>query len=265
MSLENALWFAYIVAETALLGLLCYKRFWRTFPVFFTYCAWDLCSNIAVYVISRSYSPQSYFYATTYFIESIVDSLLQFGVLVELTWSLLRPLRASLTRFALVPICVLVLIVGAIIWPFAALPGIVQVHKDVHILMQLQQTETILRVCFFLALAGCSQWLSLSWRDRELQVVTGLGFFSIVSLCVAMLNMHQTTQFQYRHLNEIVIGSYIFSLVYWLYNFAQQEVARREFTPQMQNFLLAVAGAAHSSRVTLTESRSEKARKPGKP
>jgi hypothetical protein len=264
VSLEIALWFAYIVAETALLGLLCYKRFWRTFPVFFTYCSWDLCSNLAVYVISRFYSPQSLVYATTYFIQTVIDSLLQFGVLVELTWSLLRPLRASITRFALVPICVLVLIAGAIIWPFASLPGIAHVERVVHLLMQLQQTETILRVVFFLALAGCSQWLSLSWRDRELQVVTGLGFYSIVSLGVAMLNTHQTTQFQYRHLNEIVIGSYILSLVYWLYNFAQQEVARREFTPQMQNFLLAVAGAAHSSRVTLTESRSEKTRKQGK-
>lgn len=265
MSLDNALWFAYIVAEAALLGLFFYKRLWRTFPVFFIYCVWDLSSNITVYVISRSYSPQSTLYATTYLIQTAIDSVLQLGVLVELTWSLLRPLRASLSRLAVVPICILILVAGAVIWPFASLPGIAHAEKVVHILMQMQQTVTILRVCFFLALAVCGQWLSISWQDRELQVATGLGFYSIVSLCVAVLNTHQTTQFQYQHLNEIVIGSYILSLVYWLYNFAQQEVARREFTPQMQNFLLAVAGAAHSSRVTLTDSRAEKTRKPGKP
>jgi hypothetical protein len=45
----------------------------------------------------------------------------------------------------------------------------------------------------------------------------------------------------------------------------QKETARRAFTPQMQSFLLTVAGAAHSSRVALTESRSENARGPGKP
>ena len=265
MSLDIALWFGYIVAEAVLIGLIGYKRFWRTFPVFFTYCVWDLSSNITVYIISRSYSPQSSVYATTYLIQTAIDSFLQLGVLVELTWSLLRPLRASITRFALVPICVLVLIAGAIIWPLASLPGIVHAERVVHILMQLQQTVTILRICFFLALAVCSQWLSIGWQDRELQVATGLGFYSIVSLCVAVLNTHQTTQFQYRHLNEIVIGSYIFSLLYWLYSFAQQEVARREFTPQMQSFLLTVAGAAHSSRVALSESRSEKAGKSGKP
>jgi hypothetical protein len=267
VSLDNALWFAYIVVEAVLIGLISYRRFWRNFPVFFTYCVWDLSSNFAVYIISRSYSTQSNVYANSYLIQAAIDSVLQFGVLVELTWAVLRPLRASLSRVALVPISVLILILGAFIWPFAALPGpgVTHAERVVHILMQLQQTVTILRVCFFLALAGCSQWLSVGWQDRELQVATGLGFYSIVSLGVAMLNTHQSSQVQYRHLNEVVIGSYILSLVYWLYNFAQQEVARREFTPQMQNFLLAVAGAAHSSRVALTESRSEKTRKPGKP
>jgi hypothetical protein len=261
VSLDNALWFAYIVAEAVLIGLLCYKRFWRTFPVFFTYCVWDISSNITVYVISRSYSPQSTVYATTYFIQTVIDSLLQFGVLVELTWSLLRPLRASLSRLALVPIGVFILVAGAIIWPFASLPGIVPPEKIVHILMQLQQTVTILRIAFFLVLALCSQWLSVSWRDRELQVATGLGFYSIVSLGVAVLNTHQTTQFQYRHLNEIVIGSYIFSLLYWLYSFAHQEVARREFTPQMEKLLLAVAGAARTTRTALTDSQPRISRK----
>jgi hypothetical protein len=262
VSLDNALWFAYILAETALLGLFCSKRLWRTFPVFFTYCAWDLCSNIAAYVISRFY-PHAYL--TTYFTEAIIDAPLQFGVLVELTWAVLRPLRSSISRMALVPIGILILIAGAVIWPFASLHGTAHMPREFQLLMQLQQTVTILRVGFFLVLAACSQWLSVGWKDRELQVATGLGVYSIVSLGVAMLNMHQTTSGQYLHLNEVVVCSYIFSLLYWFYSFAQQEVARREFTPQMQSFLLTVAGAAHSSRVALSESRSEKLRKPGKP
>ena len=195
------------------------------------------------------------FYVTAYFSETAIDALLQFGVLVELTWALLRPLRASLSRVALVPIGVLVLVAGAMIWPFAALHGTAHMPREFQLLMQLQQTVTILRVGFFLALAGCSQWLSVGWRDRELQVVTGLGFYSIVSLGVAMLQTHQTTGIQYQHLNEIVVGSYLISLVYWFYSFAQKEVARREFTPQMQSFLLAVAGAARTTRISLAESQ----------
>ena len=43
---------------------------------------------------------------------------------------------------------------------------------------QLQHTVSILRILFFLVLAGGSQLLSIGWRDRELQVATGLGFYS---------------------------------------------------------------------------------------
>jgi hypothetical protein len=53
-------------------------------------------------------------------------------------------------------------------------------------------------------------------------------------------------------------------LLYWLVSFAQKEAERREFTPQMQNFLLAMGGAAHSTRVALTESRTGKAPKQDK-
>jgi hypothetical protein len=133
------------------------------------------------------------------------------------------------------------------------------------LLTQLEQTVSILRVLFFLLLAGASQLLSISWRDRELQVATGLGVVSIVSLVAAMLHMHQTTASQFQFFAEVVVASYVCSLVYWVVCFSQKEAARREFTPQMQSFLLTVAGAAHSSRVALTESRSEKARKQGKP
>ncbi len=41
---------------------------------------------------------------------------------------------------------------------------------------------------------------------------------------------------------------------------AQKEAQRREFTPQMRSFLLAAAGAARSTRVTMTDSRDDKGR-----
>jgi hypothetical protein len=45
-------------------------------------------------------------------------------------------------------------------------------------------------------------------------------------------------------------------VLYWAYCFSQKEAARRAFTPEMQRLLLAVAGAAHSTRVALTESQT---------
>jgi hypothetical protein len=49
-----------------------------------------------------------------------------------------------------------------------------------------------------------------------------------------------------------VIASFICALFYWIFSFAQKEAERREFTPQMQNLLLAVAGVARAERTALT-------------
>jgi hypothetical protein len=151
------------------------------------------------------------------------------------------------------------------IWPFASIQGLSGLPVDFRNLVRLLQTTSILRVLFFLILAGFSQLLSIGWRDRELQVVTGLGFYSLVSLSVAMLQAHQTQWQQYSHLNQLVVASYFCSLLYWVVCFAQKEAERKEFTPQMQNFLLALAGTARTTRVDLLDSTSVKPRRPEGP
>ena len=127
--------------------------------------------------------------------------------------------------------------------------------------MQLQQTVSILQIVFFIVLIAGSQLLSISWRDRELQIATGLGFFSFVDIASAVLQMHQTSYLQYRHLFRIEIGAYVCSLAYWVVCFMQQEAERRQFTPEMQRILLSVAGAAHATRIALTEPQTGESRK----
>ncbi len=124
--------------------------------------------------------------------------------------------------------------------------------------LQLQQTTWIVRILVFLVLAGASQLLSIGWRDRELQVATGFGLYAIVGLTVAVLQTHQTTEAQYQQYERIAAASYFCCLLYWAVSFAQKEAERREFTPQMRSFLLAAAGAARTTRVTMTESRKDK-------
>jgi hypothetical protein len=256
MNVDYAIWLAGTLTEVVVIGLLFYRRAWRSFPVFCAYCIWDVLSNLALYLIDRNFGAR-YFQAL--FTATIIDSALLFCVLVELAWSVLRPLRASLPRGALALVGLLILVAGVAIWPFAALPGLVHATSKAGLLFtQLQQTASILRILFFLLLAGGSQLLSIGWRDREMQVATGLGLYSIVSLTVAVLETHQTTASQYQHLARFESASYAFCLIYWVFSFAQKEAERREFTPQMRSFLLAAAGAARSTRVAMTESRTDK-------
>jgi hypothetical protein len=261
VGLDNAFLFAAMAAEVAVVGLLLFKRVWRTLPVFFIYVAWELTGDVVgTYVIHRhSAGINSHNYLILYLVTQILDSGLQIAVLIEIGWSILRPLRSRLSSRGLILVVLLIVALGAVIWPFASIHGVTLLSTAWRNIIHLQQTTSILRVLFFVLLAGCSQLLSIGWRDRELQIATGLGFFSLVSLAADILRQHQGTV-NYGVLNQLVTVSYICSLFYWVFSFTQKEAEPREFTPQMQNFLLAVAGTARSSRIEITDAIHRKDR-----
>lgn len=251
MSSENALLLAGNLTETALVVMLIYRRAWRTLPFFFIYSLETLAGSILYFFVLRYWQHQA---LHTYFYESVLDAALQFCVLVELTWSVFRPYRRALPPATAFLLGILIAIAGMAIWPFTEATAFAHFSHQWQLLGRLQQTDSILRVLFFLALAGCSQLLSIGWKDRELQVATGLGFYSLVSLTVIMVQSHQVAGPQYRMVDDFLEAAYNFSLVYWIVCFAQKEAARREFSPQMQNVLLAVAGAARSMRIAASDS-----------
>lgn len=257
MTLGTVFLYAGAVGEAAVIALLLYRGIWKKLPIFFAYNVWTLAGNIGGYLIFRGHGSS---YVTAYLAVMIVDSVLLFGVLVELAWSVLRPVRALLPRVTILVVVVLILVLGAAIWPFAGILSAAQLSAEKAILAHLQQTVSILSIVIFLALAAGSQLFSIGWRDRELQIASGLGFYALVSLIAAMIDAHQSTWSQYRDLDRYVVASYLCSLLYWIISFAQQEAERKAFTPQMQSFLLAMAGVTRSTKVSLTESQEQKKR-----
>jgi hypothetical protein len=252
MTLDVGFCITGVAAEAVVIGLLVHKRVWRSLPVFFVYCVWAVVSDAFAYGL-KTFSPHGYG-LTFYIADTSIDFALQLSVLVELAWSVLRPLRASLSPKALPVIALGVLSVGAAIWPFAAISGLALPSSAWHTIVQMQQTASILRILFFLLLAASSQLLSIGWRDRELQVATGFGFYSLVSIAVAVLNTRQATQAQFKNLYLAVSVSFLCSVFYWIFSFAQAEAKRREFTPQMHQMLLALAASARISRQALNGS-----------
>ncbi len=115
MSVDDLIWLVASLVELAVIGMLIYRRAWRTLPVFFSYCVWDLTSNLAIYAIGRYYPDAAYNALLT--ADGLIDSALLFCVLIEMAWSVLRPLRASLPRSSMVLVGVLILVAGAAIWP----------------------------------------------------------------------------------------------------------------------------------------------------
>jgi hypothetical protein len=258
VNLDATLDMAGIAATTAVIGLLLYRRVWRVLPIFCVYCVLTLLDGILTDVVLHRFPAH---YLTSYFIEQSLDSALQFCVLVELAWAVFRPYRTSLPRSTVWVLGILLAAVAAAIWPFAGSSAFARFAMEWRLLVRLQQTVTVERVLFFLVLAGCSQLLSIGWRDREMQVATGFGFYSLVALSVAVVRSHQAGAPQWRSLDRLVGVGYLCSLLYWVFCFAQKEAERREFSPQMQGLLLAMAGVARTSRVGLNGPGSPKSGK----
>jgi hypothetical protein len=254
---DNVILFSGVAAEVILIMLLAKSRAYRNFPAFFLFMIWSLFSDGFMYYI-RVYQSAELFYKI-YKVQLVIDSVMIFALLVEVAWSVLRPIRGSLPKHSWVGIAGLVLIGALILWPIAGLTAPPGLTPEGNNLFRLQQTPALLRAVFFLALAAFSQVLSIGWRDRELQIASGLGFYSIVSLAIYMMHTHQTTNSASYHVLDVMGGiSYLVALFYWVYAFATQTVERREFSPQMQSMLLAVAGAARNTRVALNDSSNDK-------
>jgi hypothetical protein len=80
----------------------------------------------------------------------------------------------------------------------------------------LLQLFAVLRVVFLLTLIWWSSLQGLRWPTRELQIVTGLGFFIIATLCVTILHSHNMGGMKYHWLDQLLVGVYLWTLCNWI-------------------------------------------------
>jgi hypothetical protein len=253
-----------LVAEASLGLLLIRSRARRDYPAFFIYICWCFFSDIFM-MIFRIVPPKGILhidYRHLFVIQLVLDAALMLAVLVELTWGVLRPIHKSLPKRSWIAIAILVVMAGGILWPIIGATMPTHLAGENLFLARLQETFGALRIVVFLGMAAFSQLLGIGFRHRELQIATGLGLYSIVSLAVPVIQTHVLpTQSLYTRLDYLPAISYVAAIGYWVYSFATREAVRREFTPQMQSFLLAIAGSARTTAVSLENPSARKDRR----
>ena len=227
-----------------------WRRTYRSLPVFFLYVVWGMVGDSIVLILRTLMHSQNLY---PFVVETYFDSLFQYLVLIELAWSVLRPIHRLLPKGFLLGISLIVAAAAVLAWPLSGIKETLDYPRQLLIAFHAQRSFAILRILSFLALACCSQFLRIGWRDRELQVATGLGFYSLVSLAGTMVDSHQLFGWQYFYVDVSIACSYLLSLVYWIYCFAEQEAARREMTPEMHNLLLRMADVLRKERAKLSE------------
>jgi hypothetical protein len=183
-----------IVAQAAFIAVLARRRAYRSLPVFFFYIVWGVAGDSAI-LIQRTLLHSQNLYP--FVIETYIDSLFQYLVLIELAWAILRPIQRLLPKGFLLGISFIIAAAAVLTWPLSEIKETSEYPSQLLIALHTQRSFAILRILFFLALACCSQFLRIGWRDRELQVATGLGFYSLVSLAGTMVHSHQSYGWQY--------------------------------------------------------------------
>jgi hypothetical protein len=251
VTLDTVVLVSSIVGEATVVALLIRCRAWATLPVFFIYALWALLSDATSSFIIWKLGVLSVAYGRYYIGQSAVDFVIRFSILVELGWSVLKPIRKSLPKASLYLLIGITAIAGLAIWPLAGLATPKEFTHLSGILFQLQAMFAILFVASFLIMACFSQLLSISLRNRELQIATGIGFCSILQMIVALLHSHQAVGPDSHWPDQTLSFCYVGTLTYWAYCFATKEQERKDFSPQMQNFLLLMSGGARSARVSL--------------
>ena len=253
--MDTYLTYASAIVQAAVVLVLIRKRIYREFPLFSAYLVWVFTAALGSAFAVQRLGPEQY--NRVYLIGSIFDAVFMFSILVEMSMSVLKPVKAILPRWTILAVVALIGGAGFAVWHIASPPGAAKLSSVSQCIIRLDITASVLRIVFFVSITALSQWLSLSWRDRVVQISTGLGFFSLVSLGVTFLHMNQgvgadSLRDLYHMLDRIVVFAYIASMGYWVLSFAQDVRERQEFTPQMQKIIAVLAQNARTTHLAMS-------------
>ena len=219
MNFANLLVIIGIGAQIAVLVALLSRRVHRSLPIFFSYIVWGIAGD-SVVLIFRTVAHSDSLYP--FEIETYVDSLFQYLVLAELTWSIIRPIKPLRSRGFIASVLIIIAAAALLAWPLSEIKESIAYPRHLLWAFHAQRAFAVLRILFFLFLAGFSQLLRIGWRDRELQVATGLGFYSMVSLAGTLIHSHQSYGWHYYYVDVAIACSYVLSLIYWIFSFSQK-------------------------------------------
>jgi hypothetical protein len=234
-----------LIAEISLFVVLLVRKQYKTFPVFTLSIGVGLLGDIVTVVLMTTSTRQT--------MQSVdfgllpLEYLLDLTVLLEISSNVLRPVRTSLPRGAVraFVIAVIISVLGGIALAdhFGNSGNKIQDFK-----VPLDLTVGLLRMIIFAATAGFAQLLGIGWRDKVLQLATGLAFYSAVDLVVSLVAHYSGDS---KDLEAMRMIALTFQLIFFVWVFTTKEVRRKEFSPQMEQFLVTLAGRAKLARTAL--------------
>jgi hypothetical protein len=246
--IDGALWILGVTGQLLLFLVLVSRRLYRVFPVFTAYILYSSLSDVLVAALFAHASQHTYFVA--YFVNNVPEFLLQLGIIVEIAWNVLNPVKRSLPKASLYLLAVLLLIGSLVTFLFSMNSNPSHYQGWWKAFFETNFTFAILRLVIFLIIAAFSQMLGIGWKNHVMQIATGFASYSIITLLVEMLHRFVGFKDVYKyHLHEqFRIVGWCMALGYWGYVLAKKDAPRREFSPRMADFLISISEALGQNR-----------------
>src|SRR6476620_402782 len=205
------LWFAHPVLQAGLVGILLWRKLYRTFPVFFSYVAFQILVFALLFPL-RSDRCYTIFYYTSWG-TTAVSVILGFFVIHELFQDVFRPyytlrdLGSVLFKWAALVMSLVAFVVAASS-PAGDQGPIVQAVITVTRCVRVAQVGLILFLLVF------SRYLGVSWKQHSFGLSLGLGLAAGVEL--GTLAFHVSGHASEVLVHVINLVAYNISIIVWL-------------------------------------------------
>jgi hypothetical protein len=206
------------ITPHALLGvlavILCKRRLYREFPVFFAYVFYEIAEFIllfALYFIPGAGKQYAYAYCATL----LVSIALRFGVIDEVSKDLFResPFLKVAARRSLQCVTGLLLVVGVLLAVYAPGGNSAKWYAGVFV---INRGAAMVQCGLLLALLFFSGFLGLSWRRSAFGIALGLGILTSVDLAFSALRAEFASEVGAEFLDLLITGTYLVCVLIWI-------------------------------------------------
>ncbi len=213
-TLSLFLWVTPHALLAVLAVILCRRRLYREFPVFFACVLYEIAEFIllfVLYLVSGAGKQYAYAFSATL----LLSIALRFGVIDEVSKDLFRDsqfLKVSAKRL-LRGVAGLLLAMGVLFAVYAPGDNSVRWHAGVSV---VDRGAAMVQCGLLLSLLLFSRFLGLSWRRPALGITLGLGILTSVDLATSALRAEFTSDVTKQFLNWLITGASFICVSLWI-------------------------------------------------
>jgi hypothetical protein len=209
------LWITPPVLLGALVVVLCKRRLYREFPVFFAYVLCEIAGFVSLFALHSIPGVTSEQYAYAFSAVLVLGIALRFGVIDEVSKDLFRGSRFLKVSARRLLQCVagLLIVVGVLLAVYAPGNNSVRWHAGVSV---VNRGAAMVQCGLLLSLLLFSGFLGLSWRRPAFGIALGLGILTSVDLATSAIRVEFTSAVTREFLNLLITVASLVCVSIWI-------------------------------------------------